>query len=198
MVYLKIQKNISGMVLLVTLVFLLLIAIIGTTIMQTTILGERMAGNFRSHSQAFLAAETALREVERMADTGIFFSDAKLSFPTAPGCGAGGLCMPDPNAPVWRLNGKNWASSGKATSITLGGNEGDPCNSPNPCVLVERLAGSGGTSSNELGNHYIPPVDARAPALYRITILAVGQTGQGVNQRHRVRVMLQSVYGNNP
>lgn len=53
-----------GAVLIVSLIFLLLMTIIGVTAMQTTTLQERMAGNTRDHNLAFQAAEAALREGE--------------------------------------------------------------------------------------------------------------------------------------
>jgi len=54
----------SGAVLIVSLVLLLIMTIIGLTGMQTTVLEEKMAGNFRNSNQAFQSAEAALRDSE--------------------------------------------------------------------------------------------------------------------------------------
>ena len=53
-----------GAVLIVALVLLLVLTILGTAGIQDTTMEERMAGNFRDHSAAMTAAETALRTGE--------------------------------------------------------------------------------------------------------------------------------------
>ena len=50
-----------GAVLIVALVLLLVLTILGTAGIQDTTMEERMAGNYRDHSAAMAAAETALR-----------------------------------------------------------------------------------------------------------------------------------------
>jgi len=50
-----------GAVLIVALVLLLVLTILGTAGIQDTAMEERMAGNYRDHSAAMSAAETALR-----------------------------------------------------------------------------------------------------------------------------------------
>jgi type IV pilus assembly protein PilX len=54
----------QGAVLIVALVLLLVLTILGTAGIQDTAMEERMAGNFRDHSAAMQAAETALRTGE--------------------------------------------------------------------------------------------------------------------------------------
>ncbi|MHB1677038.1 MAG: pilus assembly PilX family protein [Sulfuriferula sp.] len=51
----------SGMVLMLSLIFLVLLTLLAVSGMQGTILQERMAGNARDHMLALEAAETALR-----------------------------------------------------------------------------------------------------------------------------------------
>ena len=53
-----------GAVLIVALVLLLVLTILGTAGIQDTAMEERMAGNFRDHSAAMQAAESALRAGE--------------------------------------------------------------------------------------------------------------------------------------
>ncbi|MBD2859874.1 hypothetical protein IB286_12760 [Spongiibacter sp. KMU-158] len=56
----------AGMVLLVSLVFMLIITIIGSEAMLSATLQERMAGNTKESSLAFQAAEASLREAEQV------------------------------------------------------------------------------------------------------------------------------------
>jgi len=53
-----------GAVLIVALVLLLVLTVLGTAGIQDTAMEERMAGNFRDHSAAMQAAESALRAGE--------------------------------------------------------------------------------------------------------------------------------------
>ena len=53
-----------GAALIISLVFMLILTIIGAASMQSATLQERMAGNARNLEQAFQAAEAALREAE--------------------------------------------------------------------------------------------------------------------------------------
>jgi type IV pilus assembly protein PilX len=53
-----------GVVLIISLIFLVLLTIIGVTAMQTTLLQERMAGNMRDLNLAFQATEASLRAGE--------------------------------------------------------------------------------------------------------------------------------------
>ncbi|POP53848.1 pilus assembly PilX family protein [Zhongshania marina] len=53
-----------GAALIVSLVFMLILTIIGAASMQSATMQERMAGNARNVEQAFQAAEAALRQAE--------------------------------------------------------------------------------------------------------------------------------------
>lgn len=53
-----------GAALVISLVFLVVMTLVGVTVMNTTTLQERMAGNTADRSIAFQAAESALREGE--------------------------------------------------------------------------------------------------------------------------------------
>lgn len=53
-----------GSALIISLVILLVLTLIGITGMQTTVLEEKMAGNFRDKNIAFQAAESAMRDAE--------------------------------------------------------------------------------------------------------------------------------------
>ena len=62
----------KGAALIVALIFMVILAVIGVSSMQTATMQERMAGNAKDSSIAFQAAEAALRQAEaRLAPTGI-------------------------------------------------------------------------------------------------------------------------------
>ena len=54
----------TGTALIVSLIFLLIMTLIGITAVRTTTLEEKMAGNMRDRNLAFQAAEAALRDAE--------------------------------------------------------------------------------------------------------------------------------------
>ena len=67
------HKKQRGAVLIVALVLLLVLTVLGTAGIQDTAMEERMAGNYRDHSAAMSAAETALRIGEEgVAVTSVF------------------------------------------------------------------------------------------------------------------------------
>lgn len=59
-----IAKQQKGAVLVVSLIMLLIMTLIGLSSMRTTILEEKMAGNYRDRNIAFQAAEAALLDAE--------------------------------------------------------------------------------------------------------------------------------------
>ena len=69
----RLIKKQGGAVLIVALVLLLVLTVLGTAGIQDTTMEERMAGNYRDHSAAMAAAETALRiGEESVATTSVF------------------------------------------------------------------------------------------------------------------------------
>lgn len=60
----KLNKQQSGMILMISLIILLLLTIIAITAIKVTSQEERMASNLQNHNVAFQAAESALREAE--------------------------------------------------------------------------------------------------------------------------------------
>lgn len=58
------RRSQSGSVLIISLLFLLVLTLIGVSAMQSTSLEEKMAGNARGGTLAFQAAEAALRNGE--------------------------------------------------------------------------------------------------------------------------------------
>lgn len=65
-----------GSVLIVSLIFLLLLTIVGVSAMNMTSLEEKMSGNFRDHDLAFQASEAALIEAEDYVEANFDLSQA--------------------------------------------------------------------------------------------------------------------------
>lgn len=86
----------QGISLLVVLVLLLIMTLLGLAILRGTMLEERMAGNMYERSLAFQAAESALREGERVA-SGLRLPPDSPAAP-ASGCSNGVCSQPDVNA----------------------------------------------------------------------------------------------------
>ena len=93
-----------GMVLVISLVFLLVLTLLGLAAMQNTSLEEQMAGNLRAENVAFHAAEAALRagELWLARDAGAPRRDKPIARDASP----------DPAADqVWRLDKPYWGST---------------------------------------------------------------------------------------
>jgi len=60
----------TGAALIISMILLLVMTLIGVTAMQSTVLEEKMAGNYRDQNLAFQAAEAALREAESVIANG--------------------------------------------------------------------------------------------------------------------------------
>lgn len=58
------KKSQAGAVLAVSLVFLVILTLVGVSAMQNTLLEEKMAGNVKDRNLAFQNAESAVREAE--------------------------------------------------------------------------------------------------------------------------------------
>ncbi len=66
------MKKQSGVVLIVSLIFLVILTLVGVTAMNVTSLEERMSANFKDQQLAFQAAEAALKEAEDWLDENAF------------------------------------------------------------------------------------------------------------------------------
>ena len=98
-----------GMALLVSLVFLLLLTLIGLSSMQNATLQEKMAGSVSLRNQSFQGAEAALRVGE---------SAVQRDGYSLPICSSGRQCSPPPEsksvtaAGVNSASGVTWIASG--------------------------------------------------------------------------------------
>ena len=153
-----------GVVLIISLIFLLVLTLMGVAAMQGTTMQERMAGNSQDRNVAFQAAEAALRDAEgyisndakiRSADFSDFDDNKGLYISTA-----------DPFALDSELS-----DTEKTREYDIG--DSDIALSQNPHYLIERI-------------DYICN-DSNKFAIFRISARA-----QGVNSSTNVR--LQSRY----
>jgi len=151
-----------GVALVVSLVFLLVLTIIGVTAMQSATLQERMAGNARDRNVAFQAGERALRAAEADIDGGLGLAAAYVFT-------AG-------NGPDW--SGMNCTGGPLAGSVEPVDITGDvPSIAANPCYFMEQ--------------NITPPLVAGSGAAdvrYQITAVASGRspdTGVAVRSFYR-------------
>ena len=167
----KLHNKQSGAVLFVSLIILLIMTLLGISGMQTTVLEERMAGNFKDRSMSLQAGESALRAAEEYLRT-------TAILPPFTG-GSLGHYQPTGSGPArWDESVTNWsdtandviAYTGILTDITT----------PPAYIIEEMPAVPESGSSLEAG----VAVDTR---YYRITTRALGGTDTAV-------VMLQSTY----
>lgn len=160
------QKQ-SGIALITSLIFLIVLTLIGVTAMQTATLEERMAGNMRDVNLAFQASEAALREGERFLQAAVL-----PDFD-----GTDGLYQPagftDP--PLWEQDAV-WESAASVYSETL-----NEVATP-PSFIIEELA-----PVSESGDSLASDRPVSESRLYRITARGVGGTTNTV-------VMLQTIY----
>lgn len=104
------QKKQKGAVLIVALVVLLLLTILGVALLESSVVEERMAGNYLDRNQVFQSAEFGLREAESYI--------ARLT--EAPIAAAGGLVKPlsEPSTTAgtwWMDPADTWVSAWWAT-----------------------------------------------------------------------------------
>ncbi|MCF7982214.1 MAG: hypothetical protein K9K86_09530 [Pseudomonadales bacterium] len=141
-----------GSALFVSLIILLIMTILGVQGLSTTILEEKMSGNYRDNHIAFEAAEAALREGERWLNT-------KATPPIADTTGTN---------KVWTegsfdVFAGNWAANGINVATNIG------ALSANPQYIIEQLFIPIGA---EIGANTPLP----QKYFYRITSRAVGGT----------------------
>lgn len=164
------NKNMQqGVALVVSLVMLLVMSLLAVSSMNTTVLEEKMAGNYKDRNMAFQAAEAGLRAGESFLRT-------TTVLPVFDGSIAGLYQPTSSGLPRWDT--VTWSAAGQVK--TYPASTLSDISSP-PVYIIEELApikDAGG--SVEAG----VALDRR---YYRITSRAVGGTDTAV-------VMLQSTY----
>ncbi len=177
-----------GVALVMAMVFLMILTIIGVTVMSSTALQEKMAGNVQDKNLAFQAAESALRLGEQyLAVT----DPAALPAFTTAGTSAGHfLPAAGGTPPVW--DAVNWidpAACGAAGGVVCV--TGLAKVKTQPRYLIEQIGSVGGGPPK--GSSVVQPFTygASTPGggqtMYRVTALGTGGTDTAV-------VMVQSVF----
>jgi type IV pilus assembly protein PilX len=147
------SKSQRGASLLVSLIFLMIMAMLGVAVANVTTLQERMAGHTRDRDLALQAAEVALRDAEdRLADPG--FRGSAVTF----------------NA----LNGNDDAFWSNCFL-----NSSSPCAGSNTPTNTLPATGPGAVAAQPRYVLERKP-DVGATQLYRVTAFAVGGSDQTV------------------
>ncbi|MDO7928988.1 PilX N-terminal domain-containing pilus assembly protein [Pseudomonas sp. KFB-139] len=142
----------SGMVLLVSLVFLLLLTLLGISSMQNATLQEKMSGSVAVRNQSFQKAEAVLRLGE---------SSIQMVGFTSTRCNSTATCAPPAESTTLTAAGTN-GSSGVNWLAAAGGFYG-----------VQNL----GTTTNPIKR---PPTCTGTVTLYRVTAVAIQGTSRTV------------------
>ena len=161
-------KNQQGIVLVVSLIMLLLLTMLGISGMKSTVLEEKMAGNYKDSNMAFQSAEAALRAGETYLRT-------TVTLPIFDGTTTGLYQPTTSGAAQW--NAVNWADAGQV--IAYAGSLSDVADAPD--YMIEELL-----PVPEPGGSLETGVTDEAK-YYRVTSRAVGGTTTAV-------VVLQSTY----
>ncbi|GBL44470.1 type IV fimbrial biogenesis protein PilX [Sulfuriferula multivorans] len=109
-----------GAALFVSLVFLVILTLLGVAAFQSATLQEKMTGNLRDQSVAFQSAEAALRDGESVVAASLntaspadYACTNGLCRPTF--CDSGGTCTPVAGTPQWQ--NVSWAPSSTNTVL---------------------------------------------------------------------------------
>src|SRR5690606_15052348 len=107
-------RNQKGMALFVSLIFLLLLTVVGMASMKNASLQEKMAGNSRFKNISFQMAEAALREAEHYVGN----PDNSATLSACAVC-TGANCQPPDHTAAAPAGGvcANWTRSSDGTSL---------------------------------------------------------------------------------
>lgn len=157
-----------GATLIVSLIFLVVLSIIGLAGMDVTSLEEKMAGNMRDRNVSFQAAEAALREGERFLQSTVFLPAFD---------GTNGLYdLPTDGSKRW--NTVDWSSVNDVRFYT--GLGFDELNTQAAYIIESLVADSAAET-------YDPTEIVDNKRFYRITARSEGLSGAS-------EVILQTVY----
>lgn len=159
-------KNQQGAVLIVSLIMLLLLTILAVSSMSTTIMEEKVTGNFKDKNTAFQSAEAALRDGE-------IYMRETANLPTFNGTTAGLYEPTTTGSSRWQI--VDWRDATKVRAYT--GLNGV---AEQPKYIIEELI-------DVIENDGSLGIEAEQFTYYRITARAVGGTNTAV-------VMLQTIF----
>ena len=171
----------QGVALVMSLVFLLLLTIIGIAALNTTSLEEKMANNVKDRNLAFQAAESALT-------LGEYWINNLLDKPSFPQ-NSFGLYEPATGAtPVW--DSVNWAGSDVVNYPNTPGASGSGTLEKiqtQPRYIIERVAEAAALGSGNTGGSVAWKPGGEPMTMYRMTARGTGGTNAAV-------VMVQSTF----
>jgi len=171
----------QGVVLAVTLIFLVILTLVGVTAMRSTVMEEKMAGNMRDRSLAFQAAESALRDAENFING--------VAIITAFNGNNGLLCEDNPTCPEPDYTALNtW--QGTNSREYAGGGTQIPGVSLQPRYVIKflgRSAGGGGGGGIGTIGGYGKPIFTPQVSYFKVTARGVGQSPNS-------QVVLQTYY----
>lgn len=160
----------QGVALIVSLIMLLLLTLLAVSSMNTTILEEKMAGNYKDRNMAFQAAEAGLRTGETYLNDTSF-----VDLPVFDGTTAGLYKPTQSGLPRWQT--VTWTKD----SGTVREYSGTLKVATKPLYIIEELL------TVDEGGDDIEAGIAQENQYYRVTTEAVGGTDSAV-------VILQSTY----
>ena len=127
------MKKQEGFVLITAMVFLLVMTLLGTSVMSSTALEEKMAGNYSDRNVAIQASYSALAACEKVVENWV-----AAPVPFDPTNGTDGLHLPDITNPnhIYDPDSPNWESTDVIVYDTLSA----PLDLPDqPVCIIEHL-----------------------------------------------------------
>ncbi|HEX5865097.1 MAG TPA: PilX N-terminal domain-containing pilus assembly protein [Casimicrobiaceae bacterium] len=174
----------SGMSLFPALMFLLVLSVLGMSVLNSTLLQEKMAGNTKDTNVAFQAGEAGLRDAE--ADIALNVTAGTVFTSSC----TNGLCTPPSTWPTPLSTDISkvidWTSSantrvyGSQTSAPALADVAAP-----PLYVIEKLSSLPVGPGSSIGLGVTAPTSGGTA--YRLTVLATGM-------RPETRVVLQSTF----
>jgi len=170
----------SGVVLVFSLVFLLILTLVGVSSMHGTSMEEKMTSNMRDRMSAFQAAESSLKDAEQFINN----VAAQSAFNGANGLFGLNDLEPDfTQAAVWSNN----ALSVQATSV--------PGTRNPPRYFIKRYGTiKGGTGPKNVGAGYNTKVLTTDVTVFRVTARGTGNS-VGAGAIAPTEVFLRSYFG---
>ncbi|MGB1579957.1 MAG: pilus assembly PilX family protein [Nevskiales bacterium] len=173
----------NGAALVVSLLFLLVLTIIGIASVSTTTLQERMANNTREQNLAFQAAESALRDGEAWLFSQKGTGQAPLQITTcSSNCGTAVGVWSAATTQLSSINSASfdwWQNNGRQHGSDLAGNDNRALNAnlhaQQPRYIVQRIQGTFGAAQGSLGIGSGPQQVDLGPFIYRIYGYGVGR-----------------------
>lgn len=184
----------QGAALVISLLFLLVLTIIGVASVGTSTLQERMANNTREQNLALQAAEAALRDGEAW-----LFSQKGTGSPPLPintcssSCGTSVGVWGASSSQITNVETRTntwWTTNGREHGMDLAGNNNrdisTTLHAQQPRYIVQRIQGTGGAAAGSLGVGFGPQTEDLGPYLYRIYGYGVGRVeyDSGGETRH--------------